>query len=76
MIFTTEEATTIRTACVSAITELSSDVVKIVTLNGRSYQKYDIPQILDLMRQCDMVINSTTVQNRAVLLCRPSRSRA
>lgn len=75
MIFTIDEATAIRTACVNAITTLSSDAVKSVNINGKSYERYDIPDILNLMRECDMIINSATPQNRAILLCRPSRPR-
>lgn len=76
MIFTVEQATTIHTACVTAITKLSTDAVQSVSINGKSYQKYDIPDILNLMRECAMVKDSGTVQNRAVLLCRPSRARS
>lgn len=75
MLFTSEQATAIKTACASAITVLATDAVKSVTINGKSYTKFDISQILDLMRICDESINTGTVQGRAILLCDCRRPR-
>lgn len=65
--FTIAEATTIRAACVAAITDLSSDLVQEVQINNKRYKRYDIPQIMELMKLCDESLAADTVAGKTIL---------
>jgi hypothetical protein len=65
--FTVSEATTIRAACIAAITDLSGDLVQEVQINNKRYKRYDIPQIMELIKLCDESLSADTAAGKTIM---------